>query len=101
MSKPVCPIISGNPKYFGLTQIEWALALFIFLFISFISAPFCFIGYALWVVGVLLYPSIAKKFEENFIMVLIESAKIPSTMLGQFKRAVPPLNTPTEITKKD
>jgi hypothetical protein len=88
--KPVCPIVSGNPKYLGLTQIEWALALFIFLFISFVPPPYSYFGYGVWVIGIIVYPKIAQRYEENFIMVLVESFKIPSTLIGQFKRAIPP-----------
>ena len=34
-------------------------------------------------------------------MVVLESFKIPSTMLGQFKRAVPPINPDAGFEKKD
>ena len=101
MLKPVCPIISGNPKYFGLTQIEWALALFVFFFLSLVPAPGSYVGYGIWAIGIVLYPKLSKRVEENFIMVIIESMKIPSTLLGQFKRAVPPFNSPTGFGKKD
>ena len=95
MGKNVCPVISGNPRYFGLTQIEWAISLFVFFFINLVPFPFRFVGYAFWIIGVSIYPKIAKKFEENFIAVLIESCKIPSTIIGHFHRAVPPMNHET------
>jgi hypothetical protein len=100
MAKPVCPIISGNPAYFGLTQMEWAVALFAGFFICLIPAPLSHIGYGIWAAGIIIYPKISKRFEENFIMVLVESLQIPSTMLGQFKRAVPPFKPPCTINKK-
>jgi len=90
MGKPVCPIISGNPKYFGLTQIEWAFALFLFFFVAIIPSPLKYFAFAIWLAGVIAYPRIARKFEENFIVVLVESIKIPSTIIGYFRRAVPP-----------
>jgi len=90
MPKIVCPIISGNPRYFGLTQIEWALSLFVFFFINILPSPFRYFGYAAWVAGVIAYPKISKKFEENFVAVLLESIRIPSTLIGQFRRAIPP-----------
>jgi hypothetical protein len=90
--KTTCPIISGNPRYFGLTQIEWALALFIVFFITIIPSPYSYFGFMLWIVGVIAYPKVSKKFEENFISVLLESIKIPATLIGQIRRAIPPLN---------
>jgi hypothetical protein len=90
MGKTVCPIISGNPRYFGLTQIEWAISLFIFFFINLLPSPFRYIGFVIWLAGIIAYPKISKKFEENFIAVLLESLRIPSTLIGQFRRAVPP-----------
>lgn len=92
MSKKVCPIISGNPRYFGLTQIEWAMSLFVFFFINILPVPFRYIGYTVWVSGVIVYPKISRKIEENFIAVLLESLRIPSTLIGQFRRAIPPCN---------
>jgi hypothetical protein len=90
INKPVCPIISGNTKYLGLTQIEWALALFVFLFITFVPTPYSYVGYGVWVLGIFIYPKIAQRYEENFIMVLVEALKIHSTLIGQFRRAIPP-----------
>lgn len=92
MGKTVCPIISGNPRYFGLTQIEWAISLFAFFFITIVPPPVRYVGYFLWVVGIIVYPKIARKFEENFLAVLLESSRIPSTLVGRFRRAVPPFN---------
>lgn len=90
MGKRVCPIISGNPRYFGLTQIEWAISLFIFFFINLLPSPICYIGYVLWLSAVFAYPKISRKFEENFIAVLLESIKIPSSLIGQFRKVIPP-----------
>lgn len=92
MPKTVCPIISGNPRYFGLTQIEWAISLFVFFFINLLPSPFSYLGWVLWAAGVIVYPKVSKKFEENFIAVLLESLRIPSTLIGQFRRAIPPYN---------
>lgn len=91
--KQVCPIVSGNTKYLGLTQIEWALALFVFLFITFVPTPYSYAGYVVWALGIFIYPKIAQRYEENFVMVLVESLKIPSTLIGQFRRAIPPYRT--------
>ncbi|MBN1292377.1 MAG: hypothetical protein JXB48_11105 [Candidatus Latescibacteria bacterium] len=101
MGKSVCPIISGNPRYFGLTQIEWAISLFVFFFINLVPFPFRYVGYALWVVGVIIYPKISKMFEENFAAVLIESCRIPSTLIGHFRRAVPPLDRQRKDVQND
>jgi hypothetical protein len=90
VGKTVCPIISGNPRYFGLTQMEWAMALFLFFLITLIPVPVRYIGYFIWVVGVIIYPKMSKKFEENFLAVLLESMKIPSTLIGHIRRAIPP-----------
>lgn len=90
IQKPVCPIVSGNTKYLGLTQIEWALALFGLVFISIIPAPLMYVLIGVWVIGIFVYPKIAQRYEENFVMVLVESLKIPSTIIGQFRRAIPP-----------
>jgi len=92
VGKNVCPIISGNPRYFGLTQIEWAISLFAFFFITLLPAPMRYIGYAVWGIGVIAYPKLSKKFEENFVAVLLESMKIPATLIGHFRRAVPPVS---------
>jgi hypothetical protein len=93
MGKRVCSIISGNPRYFGLTQIEWAIALFIFFFVNLLPSPICYFGYVLWLAGVIAYPKISKKFEENFIAVLLESIRIPSTLIGQFRKSIPSSRT--------
>lgn len=93
MGKPVCPIISGNPRYFGLTQIEWAFALFLFFFVVIIPSPLNYLAFVIWISGIVVYPKIARKFEDNFVVVLIESIKIPSTIIGHFRRALPPLES--------